>query len=226
MAKIIVYNNDFDRMETYQRKESDPMPYNLGGSLKVSEFRGASKSSTLWTSKYTMQAWNTQRQRWGSPINVGYAFRRPWEGGHGAQSQHYAGTAFDVGQGWTDAKRAALRADAQASGLWSYIEPVAISPTWVHLDRRQQPYACASGGYPQLQRGSKNVYVLILQDSLNTRGFATGGLDGIFGAATRSALTAYQSSRGLPATGIADCSTWQSLLGETVGKGRTPTTVD
>ena len=82
MAKIIVYNNDTDRMETYYRNENEPMPYNTNGTLKVNEFRGSSKSDTLWTSKRTMQSWNSQRYIYGKPIQVGFAFKRPWEGGH------------------------------------------------------------------------------------------------------------------------------------------------
>lgn len=50
-----------------------------GRTLTVREFRGSSKSPTLWTSKRTMQAWNTQRYIWGGPIPVGFAFKRPWE---------------------------------------------------------------------------------------------------------------------------------------------------
>lgn len=52
MAKIIVYNNDTDRMEVYYRDISEAMPYNANRTLH------------------------------GAPIPVGYAFRRPWEGGH------------------------------------------------------------------------------------------------------------------------------------------------
>ncbi len=80
MAKIIVYNNSTDRMETYYRGESQSMPYNTNGTLLVREFRGASNSSTLWTTKNTMLSWNSQRYLFGAPIPVGYAFRRPWEG--------------------------------------------------------------------------------------------------------------------------------------------------
>lgn len=65
-------------------------------------------------------------------------------GGHGFQSQHYAGVAFDVAQGWTNAKRATLRNSAINSGLWSYVEPISISPTWVHFDKRSLSHACAS----------------------------------------------------------------------------------
>lgn len=225
MAKIIVYNNNTDRMEVYYRGENEAMPYNQGNTLRVREFRGSSNSPTLWTTRRVMEAWNTQRARWGSAINVGYAFKRPWEGGHGNQSQHYAGTAFDCAQGWTNAQRAALRSNATASGLWSYIEPVSISPTWVHLDRRQSPPACAAG-YPVLRQGSLSVYVLILQDGLNNLGFATGGLDGNFGGNTRNAVVSYQRSRGLSADGVVGCSTWTRLQAEVVGRGRSSTTLD
>lgn len=116
----------------------------LGRTLTVREFRGSSKSPTLWTTKRTMQAWNTQRYIFGQPIPVGFAFKRPWEGGHGFQSQHYAGVAFDVAQTWTNAKRAALRNSAKASGVWSYVEPLSLTPTWVHFDKRSLNYACST----------------------------------------------------------------------------------
>lgn len=226
MAKIIVFNNDTDRMETYYRNLSDPMPYNTNKTLTVREFRGSSSSNTLWTTKRTMQSWNSQRYIWGKPINVGFAFKRPFEGGHGAQSQHYAGVAFDVGQLLSNAQRNLLRNSAVNSGVWSYVEPASISPTWVHFDKRFGTPACFSGGYPQLKRGSVSNYVLIAQDDLNTLGFRTGGLDGIFGAQTRNAVIQYQTSRGLSADGIIGCNTWRSLQENVVGTGRTSTTID
>lgn len=226
MAKIIVYNNDTDRMETYYRGEKEAMPYNTNRTLLVSEFRGVSNSPTLWTTRNTMRSWNSQRYIYGAPIPVEYAFRRPWEGGHSSQSQHFAGTAFDVGQQWTNAQRAVLRSSAENSGLWSYIEPVSVSPTWVHFDRRQKPPACSSGGYPTLKQGSLSVYVLIAQDDLNTLGFSTGGLDGILGSRTNNAVIRYQRSRGLTADGIIGCNTWRSLQENVVGTGRTSTTLD
>ena len=126
--------------------------------------------------------------------------------GHTGQSQHFAGTAFDVGQGWTNAKRATLRTSARNSGLWNYVEPVSISP--------------------QIKQGSLSVYVLIAQDDLNTLGFSTGSLDGIFGTKTKSAVIRYQRSRGLTADGIIGCNTWRSLQENVVGTGRTSTTLD
>lgn len=68
LAKILVFNNDTDRMETYYRGENEPMPYNTNGTLKVKEFRGSSRSNILWTTKRCMQSWNSQR----------YIFRRSY----------------------------------------------------------------------------------------------------------------------------------------------------
>ena len=106
------------------------------------------------------------------------------------------------------------------------MEPFSISPTWVHFDRRQNPPACSSGGYPTLKRGSLSVYVLIAQDDLNTLGFSTGGLDGIFGTRTYNAVVNYQRSRGLSVDGIIGCNTWRSLQENVISTGRTSTTID
>lgn len=226
MAKILVFNQDTNRMETFYKDENDAMPYNTNRTLKVKEFRGSSKSNILWADKRTMQAWNSQRYIYGAPIYVGFAFKRPWEGGHGNQSQHYAGTAFDVGQNLTNVQRTVLRNSAINSGVWVYVEPVSLSPTWVHFDRRFGIPACATGGYPIIRKGSRGNYVCIAQDDLNTLGYKTGGLDGVFGEQTENSVRRYQESRGLSVDGIIGCNTWRSLQENVVGTGKTSTTID
>ena len=168
MAKILVFNNDTNRMETYYRGENQAMPYVTNSTLTVGEFRGSSKSQTLWTEKRAMQSWNSQRYLYGAPIPVGYAFRRPWEGGHSNQSQHYAGVAFDVGQRLSNSQRNIIRNVAINSGVWSYVEPASFTPTWVHFDKRRGTPACGGSGYPLIKEGNRGVYVLIAQDDLNT----------------------------------------------------------
>ena len=217
MATIKVYNNDENRMETYYRGENEAMPYVTGGTLTVKEFRGSSRSDILWTEKRAMQSWNQFRHMYGKPIYVGFAFKRPREGGHGRQSQHYAGLAFDVGQNLTNAQRAEMRSLALRSGLWGYVEPVSLSPTWVHFDRRRGTPACAAGGYPVIRQGSLGAYVLVLQDSLNFLGYGTGGLDGIFGAGTRTAVQSFQRQNALTVDGIVGCATWTALMRLVVG---------
>ncbi len=70
------------------------------------------------------------------------------------------------------------------------------------------------------------MYTVIAQDDLNTLGFSTGSLDGIFGANTENAVKRYQASRGLAADGIIGCNTWRSLQENVIGVGRTSTTID
>lgn len=118
-----------------------------------------------------------QDSYFGAPIPAEFVFKRSWEGGHSAQSQHYAGVAFDAGQVLSNSERNRLRNTAINSGVWSYVEPASFTPTWVHFDKRFGRPACGTSGYPLIKRGSISTYVLIAQDGLNTLGFSTGSLD-------------------------------------------------
>lgn len=220
MAKILIYNNNTNRMETYYRNESQAMPYNSNKSLTVGEFRGSSKSGLLWTDRRAMEAWNSFRYIYGKPIFVGFAFKRPWEGGHSNLSQHYAGLAFDVGQNLNEAQRNEMRNLAISSRIWNYVEPASLTPRWVHFDERQVAY-----GYPIIRQGSRGVYVCIAQDALTTLGYDTGGLDGVFGPKTRDSILTFQNRNGLSQDGIIGNNTWNSLMSQVVGKGASSTTI-
>ena len=209
--KILVYNPTTNKMETYYRELNDPMPYSEDKFLSVKEFRGSSKSDVLWTDKRAIEAFNALRRKFGSPIRVGYAFKRIGEGGHAGMSQHYAGMAFDIGQNMGDAARDKIRRIAIDNKLFTYVEPKYLTPTWVHVDKRDTRPACSTGGYPLVKFGSKGVYVAVLQDALNTLGYNAGAIDGIFGNNTRNAVLRYQRSRGLTADGIVGCNTWRAL---------------
>lgn len=228
MPKVYVYDSYDNKFLRYNLKESDPMPYSYGTTLSVREFRGSSGSSVLWTTTAAMEAWNLTRRRYGSGIPVGYAFKRIWEGGHGTASQHYAGVAFDVGQSTSSANRRRIYNAAVATGAWGYVEPLSMTPTWVHFDRRYGTPACSgtTAGYPTCRRGDRNTYVLILQDALNALGYSTQTLDGVFGTNTYNALTAFQRSVGLTADGICGCNTWKKLTAASVGIGATKTVID
>lgn len=219
MAKILVFNNQANRMETYYKGEDEAMPYNRNGTLRIREFRGSSTSNILWTDRRTMESWNNFRTLYGRSIYAGFAFKRCWEGGHGTLSQHYAGVAFDVAQNLNDQGRNYMRNLAQASGNWRYVEPAYLTPRWVHFDDRW-----IASGYPLTQQGSKGIYVLIAQDALQTLGFDTGGLDGVFGAKTRTSVITYQANNGLSQDGKIGNITWNSLMSEVVGRGPSGTT--
>ncbi len=227
MAKIFTYDEYNNRFYIQNLQESDPMPYSYGTTLRVREFRGSSNSSVLWTTVRAMEAWNATRRSYGAGIPVGYAFKRIWEGGHGLQSQHYAGVSFDVGQRLTSAQRRQIYNVALNTGAWGYVEPLSQTPTWVHMDRRYIGGACGgTSGFPTVRRGSRNTYVLILQDALNALGYSTRTLDGIFGNNTYNALVAFQRNNSLSADGIAGCQTWKKITNQVVGIGRTSTVID
>ena len=228
MPKVFVYDSFENRMMIYNLNESDSMPFSTGTTLRVREFRGSSSSPTLWTTTAAMEAWNLTRRSYGKGIHVGYAFKRIWEGGHGTASQHYAGVSFDVGQNVSSSERLKIRNAAVATRAWGYVEPIDMTPRWVHFDRRYGKPACpnTTAGYPTVRRSSRSTYVLVLQDALNALGYSTRTLDGIFGANTENALKAFQRAVGLTADGICGCNSWRKITSAVVGIGRTPTVID
>ena len=211
MAKIIIYNVNTQALEIFYRGENETMPYTYGTTMKVKEFRGSSSSSVLWSTTAAMESWNATRRSFNAPIPFRYAFKRIWEGGHGQQSQHYAGVAFDCGQALSSSERNRLWRTANNLGVWSYVEPQSMTPTWVHMDKRYGTPAC-SAGYPTLRNGSRGIYVLVL--------------DGAFGTNTKNALIAFQRNNGLTADGICGCCSWRRIVAESVGIGKTPTVID
>jgi hypothetical protein len=66
-------------------------------------------------------------------------------------------------------------------------------------------------GWPALNKGSRGDQVIWLQQHLASADPSVA-LDGRFTAATQAALKAFQSARGLAATGATDAATWQALL--------------
>lgn len=91
----------------------------------------------------------------------------------------------------------------------------------MHFDERQ-----VVSGYPIVRRGSRGVYVCILQDCLINLGYNTGGLDGVFGERTYNSVLNYQRTRGLSVDGIVGNNTWRTLMGEVVGMGSNSNTIN
>jgi peptidoglycan hydrolase-like protein with peptidoglycan-binding domain len=69
----------------------------------------------------------------------------------------------------------------------------------------------ANTGFPALSKSSKGDQVLWLQEHLASA-IPTQEVTGLFGAQTTENLRAFQASRGLPVSGVAEAATWVALL--------------
>ena len=74
-------------------------------------------------------------------------------------------------------------------------------------------YAPVVPDMPMLYRGCTGDAVKTLQEKLNAKGFDSGNVDGIFGAKTYAAVTAFQKVNGLGVDGIVGKLTWGKLYG-------------
>lgn len=211
MIKVLIYNPDTNQMETYELELNDRMPY--ANNMSVGEFRGASKSNIIWTDKRLLDAFQLLRNIYGRPIKIGYAFRRIGEGNHVMDSNYYAGIALDMAQNEDMETRDRIRALARNLNIFNYVLPKVLAPNLVHAEELISEPSCVGTRYPQLKRGDKGVYVLVLQDALNLLGKYNGMLDGVFGEKTENAVREYQRENGLIVDGIAGCNTWVSILG-------------
>ena len=63
-------------------------------------------------------------------------------------------------------------------------------------------------------------------DCLNTLGYATAGLDGIFGGATERAVYNFQGDYGLARDGVCGCNTWTQITTLVHGNGASSTTIN
>ncbi len=105
--------------------------------------------------------------------------------------------------------RDAVRALQQAAGL--PVTGVVDDATWFTI----APFIDWSG--TMLRFGDRGVLVGIMQYALANAGFDSGGVDGVFGRNTQSALRAFQRANNLVDDGIAGPRTWRVLRPYIVG---------
>jgi peptidoglycan hydrolase-like protein with peptidoglycan-binding domain len=76
--------------------------------------------------------------------------------------------------------------------------------TWLNIDE-------ADTSNPTLRKGSTGNPVRRVQKRLTLAGYDTGGVDGIFGANTESAVKRFQRDQGLTEDGIVGPRTWERI---------------
>ncbi len=137
-----------------------------------------------------------------------------------AQNRVYGAPIAPLGQAYgavpvADMQRfRAIWAGYGAAGLswWSW--QAASAAMWAALTApAPAPVVPADPGWPALDKGSRGDQVLWLQQhlaSFDASVEVTAG--GRFTAATDAVLRAFQTARGLPATGVTDAATWLAVL--------------
>jgi peptidoglycan hydrolase-like protein with peptidoglycan-binding domain len=76
--------------------------------------------------------------------------------------------------------------------------------TWLNIDE-------SDTSNPTVKKGSTGNPVRRVQKRLTLGGYDTGGVDGIFGAATESAVKRFQEDQGLTPDGIVGPMTWEKI---------------
>ncbi len=193
MYTLFIYNNESYRLERYKLEAYKNMPYTSHNSMSVSDFFSHTISSVGWTSTEFLYKWNTFSK---GKIHAKSVFRRIFEGGHIAESMHYAGLAADV----------------------THIPKHCTFPF-----TEDNHVALSAAGFPELTLGSIGTYVLVLQDALSTLGFSEGELDGFFGPQTAKALSKFKNAYKLPSNSTCDRTAWRTLCFLAAGAGATKT---
>lgn len=124
---------------------------------------------------------------------------------------------------WNDAKTTVV--EANKSYGWTFTPTDTTNYESINGSIKLWNKSTSSGGYyyaptaavvpdmPMLYRGCTGDAVKTLQDKLNALGYNSGSVDGIFGAKTYAAVTAFQKANSLGVDGIVGKLTWGKLYG-------------
>ena len=188
---ILIFHPRFHTFERYELELFEPMPYTHSNALTVSQFRGNSRTSILWTTKPAMDLWMSLHKRF-SCLSPLHAFSRIGEGRHVCCSNHYIGEAFDLPF------------------------PVGICETHTGAYHVSVSAPVSS---PDIACGSVDVRVLLLQDALFSCGFDCDSLDGHWGKLTERALSAFADAHKIEYHGTLTPYLWKRLLYCASGSG-------
>lgn len=124
---------------------------------------------------------------------------------------------------WNDAKTTVVEANKSYGWTFTPTDTANYKPLTGTIKLWSK--STSSGGYyyaptaavvpdmPMLYRGCTGDAVKTLQDKLNALGYNSGNVDGIFGAKTYAAVTAFQKANSLGVDGIVGKLTWGKLYG-------------
>lgn len=201
----------------------------LSENFKVSEFlcHGSGCCKAGKVDDKLVEILQNIRDHFSKPVHISSAYRcAKWnkQVGGVSRSYHLTGQAADIKVEDTPPAQVAKYAesigvlgiglyDSDKDGHFVHIDTRTVKSFWRgHAQEKcatfgGKPVKTVSVQLPQLQKGDNCQSVKALQRLLDIKA------DGIFGAATDTALRSYQKTAGLTADGVCGAKTWNALLG-------------
>ena len=124
---------------------------------------------------------------------------------------------------WNDAKTTVVEANKSYGWTFTPTDTANYKTLTGSIELWHKSTSSGGGSYyapvvpdmPMLYRGCTGDAVKTLQDKLNALGYNSGNVDGIFGAKTYAAVTAFQKANSLGVDGIVGKLTWAKLYDAT-----------
>lgn len=147
-------------------------------------------------------------------VSVDSIFKTTW-----TYNKVYGRPIYPLGQTYSNPRSGDVRRFRQLSaaygarGLSWWVWQFSGERQWTALRSAFAPIGAAArrDSYPLLRRGNRSDLVVWAQQHLMKLGLLDV-VNGNYGSGTQTAVSTFQSSRGLPATGQMDAATWQALL--------------
>ncbi len=197
----------------------------LSANFRVREFACKDGTDQILISDALVELLQAIRDHFDAPVIISSGYRTPAHdkrvGGPGS-GYHTKGMAADIYISKIPPVKIAAFAQLQL-GKRGGIECGAYSSGgYVHVDVRVGKWRAVKSGsatnyqsvstlFPTVRMGSRSQSTTILQRELKRAGFDPGTIDGICGKRTKSAIIAYQKSKGLVPDGICGKKTWSAI---------------
>ena len=210
--RILVYNDQTQTMETWQRDCGEDMPYTRCGHLTVGMFRQGSQSRTLvWSTRRFLRAVDQLAARSPARLKLSRAFERGWSGAQPMIMTHMLGTALSFGSNLSGAGLQRLATMIEDTGLFDYVSGLDQNPNQLHVHQRNEMCSdCVP--FAQIRKGSILTEVCVAQDVLWALGYEIPQIHGVFDEPLKRAVCAFQYDRQLKVDGVIGAQTWQALM--------------
>lgn len=210
--KILIFNNQMRRRETYTLNELDDMPYTSGGNVLVRDFLGDSMTTQMWSTAEFLQSMQRLNRVMNYKVPWMQGFRRAHEIASDEMMIHSRGTAADLGHSrFCPSEWQILRGNAEAIQCFDAVSDLDPLPNLVHV-HHEPNMVSPMIPFARVQANNIGVDVCVLQDSLWRLGYPVVEIDGCFGRNTFQCLRQFQKDTKIHPTGIADRVTWGILM--------------